>query len=554
MPDLSAGASAISFRPYQERAITEARRRVAAGVRRILIQAATGAGKTVVGAGIVQFAIKKGKRVLFLAHRRELIDQTVDKLVAAGVLNFGVIMAGKPLYNWDAPVQVASIQTLIRREFPPADIVMIDECHRAQSRSYLSVLANYPDSVVIGLTATPERLDGKGLDDIFEDMVVVEKLSALIAQGYLVEPTCYAGETADLSGIKKRLGDYDEHELGEAMDTPKLVGDIIANWQRYANHRQTVVFAVTIDHAEHIATEFMQAGISAAALSGKTPKAKRESIITDWKAGHIQVVANCMVLTEGFDYPDLSACILARPTKSLSLYLQMVGRVMRSAPGKTSAIVLDHAGCIKEHGHPNFDHEWALEGMRVRKKQSDAPDVAVCDNCSMQYQPEPKLYLADTQEQIREAYRAKAISIVQGAKKGRAMDACPGCGHAKCLLCLETFNPKPIRRDIDGIAHETIALCPTCGAQYSEDVPHLEIEAEEQKLPGTTNAILGLVGADETPIKVVVLNEYKRLINEARKTGKKRGWAWHRLSEKYDQATLRECLPRHTGEWWRQSA
>jgi len=542
----------IEFRPYQERAIHAARTAIASGVRRVLIQAATGAGKTVIGAGIVQLAIAKGRRVLFLAHRRELIDQTVDKLVAAGVLNFGVIMSGKPLHNWNAPVQVASIQTLIKRELPPADIVMIDEAHRSQSRSYLSVLANYQDAVVIGLTATPERLDGKGLDDIFDDMVVVETIPNLIKNGYLIQPICYGGKTADLSGVRTRRGDYDESQLAEAMDDPKLVGDIIANWRRYASTRQTVAFAVTVEHAEHIAAEFRAAGVSAAALSGSTPKQQREAILADWRAGHIQVVSNCMILTEGFDYPELSACILARPTQSLSLYLQMVGRILRTAHGKDSAVILDHAGCYMEHGPAHIDREWTLEGLRERKKREI--DVLECTECALQYQPEPKLFLAETQESLRESFNHRAMELLQGPIKGRGMSSCPSCGQAQCLMCMKPFKPHPVRTDIDGIAHQMFAQCPTCGARYSDDVPHIITEREESGPPTTTDDFLERIDDSEIPIKVTVLNDYKKLINEARQKGRKRGWAWYRLKEKYDESTLRECLPRHRADWWRAQA
>jgi superfamily II DNA or RNA helicase len=254
----------IQFRDYQLRAIHDARVKIGAGVRRIVLNAPTGAGKTCIAAGIVQSAIAKGKRVLFLAHRRELIEQTVNKLVDAGVLHFGVIMAGNRLNSADAPVQVASIQTLIRRELPPADLIIIDEAHRASARSYLSVIANYPSAAVLGLTATPERTDGKGLDDIFQDMIVVETVPNLIEQGFLVKPVCYVGPTADLSGVRTKRGDYDERQLATVMDKPKLVGDIIENWKRLARGKPTAVFAVNVAHADHIAAEFRAAGVSAA--------------------------------------------------------------------------------------------------------------------------------------------------------------------------------------------------------------------------------------------------------------------------------------------------
>lgn len=546
----------ITFRPYQETAIQAARTRIAKGVKRVLLNAPTGAGKTVIAAGVVQLAIAKGKKVLFLAHRRELIEQTVAKLVEGGVLNFGVIMAGNRLNNAAAPVQVASIQTLIRRELPEADLIFIDEAHRAASRSYLSVLANYPGAAVLGLSATPERLDGKGLDDIFDDMVVVETVPNLIGQGFLVRPTCYVGPTADLSGVKIKRGDYDETQLAEAMDKPKLVGDIVANWKRLAAGKRTAVFATGVEHARHITQEFSAAGVSAATVTGETPIAEREAIISDWRSGYIQVVTNVFVFVEGFDMPEMECVILARPTKSVSLYLQAVGRVMRPAVGKAGALVLDHAGCCQLHGAPHIEREWTLEGMaKKRKKDKDeaAGNLRVCEACAMAFESEPKLWLAETQPSLRPEFVKQATEILQGKAKARALDVCPGCGTATCLVCHSSFVPKLGRRDIDGIAWETLAACPSCLAHYVDDVPHLLSDPAESEIPDTTNDALVEMG-DETPLKVVVMNEYKRLINEARQKGRKRGWAWHRLKDKFGEEVVRDCLPRHRGDWWKQQA
>ncbi len=543
----------ITFRPYQEAAIHAARTRIAQGVRRILINAPTGAGKTVVAAGIVQLAVAKGKRVLFLAHRRELIEQTVAKLVDGGVLNFGVIMAGASMNNAMAPVQVASIQTLIRRELPPADIILIDEAHRAASRSYLSIIANYPGAIVLGLSATPERLDGKGLDDLFDDMVVVETVPRLIEAGFLVQPVCYVGPTADLSEVKTRRGDYDESQLAAAMDRPKLVGDIIRNWKRLAAGKPTAVFAVNVAHAEHLAAEFCAAGVSAAMVSGDTPKAQREAIIADWRAGYITVVVNVYVFVEGFDFPEMECVVLARPTQSISLYLQAAGRVMRPAPGKTSAIIIDHAGCCVLHGPPHIEREWTLEGMAKKRKDKGQADMNVCGACQMVYEPAPGLWLAETQTALAHEFTARATSILQGKARDRGMDVCPGCGNAICLVCSSPFVPKRAKRDIDGIAWESVATCPKCQAQYGDEIPHMVTDDEPAALPETTEDELVRMG-DEVPLKVAVLNEYKRLINEARQKGRKRGWAYWRLREHYDEQTLRECLPRHTGGWWKAQA
>ena len=552
MPELQS-STIIQPRGYQLSAINTSRSKIAAGIRRICLNSPTGSGKTVIAAGVVQMAVAKGKRVLFLAHRRELIEQTVDKLIAAGVLNFGVIMAGNKLLNAAAPVQVASIQTLIRRELPPANLIIIDEAHRSASRSYLNILANYPGAAVLGLTATPERMDGKGLDDIFQDMVVVETVPNLIEQGYLVKPICYVGPTGDLSGVKTKRGDYDEVQLAAAMDKPKLTGDIIANWKRLAYGKKTVAFASSVEHAKHISQEFFDAGVASAWVSGETPKAQREAVIADWRAGAITVVANCQIFTEGFDLPELECCILARPTQSVSMYLQMAGRVMRTAPGKTDALILDHAGCCVAHGSPHIHREWTLEGMAKKRKQRDQDGVLVCDACQMAFESEPALSLAETQPTLKVAFQQRAGQVLRGPKKARAVDVCPGCGSAKCPVCQSLFKAKASAVDIDGIGSIDMAACPSCRAQFEADAPTIHQDEDGNELPESTDDTL-VVMTDEVPTKVNVLNEYKRLINEAKQKGRKRGWAYWRLREQYDEETLRDCLPRHTGEWWRAQA
>jgi DNA repair protein RadD len=542
----------IQFRPYQETAIQSARDKIAGGCKRILLNSPTGSGKTIIAAGIVQRAVAKGKRVLFLAHRRELIHQTCAKLVEGGVLNFGVIMAGHRINHAAAPVQVASIQTLVRRELPPADLVMVDECHRAASRSYLSVLANYPQAAVIGLSATPERLDGKGLDDIFHDMVVVATVPDLIEMGFLVKPTCYVGATADLSGVATRRGDYDEGQLAEAMDKPRLTGDIVANWLRLAKGRPTAVFAAGVEHARHITAEFVAAGIAAATVTGETPANEREAIIADWRAGFIQVCVNVFIFVEGFDFPELECVVLARPTQSVSLYLQAVGRVMRPSPDKTQAIIIDHAGCCQMHGQPHLHREWTLEGMAKKRKDQGQALHQVCQPCGMVFEAEPNWWLEETQPNIRPAFVPAAQRLLAGSEKGRGMAHCPGCSAASCLVCGDHFEVRARQVSVDGIATVNTTVCPTCAAVYG-DVPRLLPADHDAYIPTTTDDDLVAMG-DEVPLKVVVLNDYKRLINEAKRHGRKRGWAYWRLKEKYDDGVLRDCLPRHTGQWWKEQA
>ncbi len=539
-------------RDYQLKAIQSLTVMIPTGKRRIVLLSPTGSGKTWMATMLILRSIAKGKRVLFLAHRRELIDQTCAKLVDAGVLNFGVIMAGNRLNHAAAPVQVASVQTLIRRELPDADLVIVDECHRAISRSYLSIIANYPRAIVLGLTATPERLDGKGLDELFDDMVTVATVPDLIEQGYLVKPLCYVGPTADLSGVRTRRGDYDESQLAEAMDKPQLTGDIVANWLRLAKGKPTAVFAAGVEHAKHITAEFIAAGISAATVTGDTPKAEREAIIADWRAGFIEVCVNVFVFVEGFDFPDLACVVLARPTQSVTMYLQMVGRVMRPSPNKSVSLIIDHAGCCQLHGQPHLHREWTLEGMAKKRKDDSVGLQQVCQPCGMVFEASPSLWLDEVQATLRQAFHPKARKLLMGAAKDRGMAVCPGCNAAECIVCGNHFPAKTTCTNIDGIAIVKSVHCPSCQAAYA-DVPQILPEDHEAYIPTTTSDALVAMG-DEIPIKVVVTNEYKRLINEAKRHGRKRGWAYWRLKEQFDDGILRDCLPRHTGAWWKEHA
>lgn len=386
-------AASIDLRPYQQEVIGKLRAAVAAGHRRILLVAPTGAGKTVIASALIAGASSREKRALVFAHRRELVTQTSKKVYAAG-LDHGIIQAGFPARP-DAPIQVASIQTLHARavrgsmETPPADLVVVDEAHRARAESYRQILDRYRDSVVIGLTATPVRGDGRGLGNIFDAMVECPSVAELIAMGFLVPTRVYAPSEPDLKGVRTRAGDYIEGELAERMDRSDLIGDITAHWFRLAENRKTVVFATNVKHSRHIAEEFLAAGVPAAHIDGKTPTEERDCILARLAAGDIRVVTNCMVLTEGWDCPDVSCCILARPTKQIGLYRQMVGRVLRTAPGKTDALVLDHAGSTVMHGFAEDPITWTLhedsraenKAHAARKARHGHNGVVECHEC-----------------------------------------------------------------------------------------------------------------------------------------------------------------------------
>lgn len=414
----------IPLRPYQSEAIDATRALIRAGRRKIVLSLATGGGKTVIASHLIQSAIDKSSNVLFLAHRRELISQAHHKMVANGIPadRIGIIMADTPApsrkdlpysdvnlsalmsqpkgehcealwnafarYRPTAPVQIASVQTLIRRP-PPADIkvIIIDECHLSLANSYTSLVAKYPDAIVIGLTATPERADGKGLGELYEELVVIaspRKLMREIDQGtgltYLCTPDIWTVPVIpDLTRIKKKGSDFDEDDLADAFDRGDLIGNMIEHWRAYADGLRTVAFAVNVKHSRHIAEMFNAAGIPAAHLDGNTPEQERRDILARLSYGDLRVVANCNVLCEGWDDPNVDCAILARATESRTLHIQQVGRILRNRPGKR-AIILDHCGNVVRKGAPHADYEYSLQGKKKRKT-IDVPSAKVCLKC-----------------------------------------------------------------------------------------------------------------------------------------------------------------------------
>jgi superfamily II DNA or RNA helicase len=336
----------IDLRPYQVDVIGRVIAAIEMGKRSILIVSPIGSGKTVIASHIVNTAVEQRQRVLFFSHRREITKQTLEKLFALGI-DAGVIQAGWPPRPGQA-VQVASIQTLTARgQLPLADLVVVDEGHHSMAETYRKVIVKYPSAVILGLTATPTRRDGRGLGNIFEVLIECPQVLELIDLGFLVGTTVYApADKIDLDGLHTRCGDYIETELAERMNTAKLVGDIVVHWFRHAGRRKTVVFTVNVAHSRHLCDEFQKAGVRAAHLDGGTPKEERDGILAKLARGEFEVVTNCGVLTEGVDIPDVSCIVLARPTQSMALFRQMVGRGLRPAHGKTDCVVLDHAGGV----------------------------------------------------------------------------------------------------------------------------------------------------------------------------------------------------------------
>lgn len=356
--------------------------------RRVLYTLPTGAGKTVVAVILVRRALTEGKRVLFVAHRRELIDQAVERLRAAGLApqRIGVIMGKDARTRPDAPVQVASVQTLSRREKPAADLVIIDEAHRAAADTYKRIRSFYPRAWELGLTATPFRGNGAGLEEHFDELVIGAKASELIAYGFLSEPrtfTAPAEHLPDVSRVRRSGGDYNIADLGRVTNRRELVAPIVATWLERSKDRPTVVFAVDVDHAKRICAEFIAAGVNAEHIDNETSIDERAAILNRLRAQETKVVTNCQILTEGWDFPDLGCIVCARPTRSEVLWLQMTGRIMR--PGHAHPhnadrpVILDHAGNALLFGLPQWDREVSLHSRKSSRRGHDP--AKRCPSC-----------------------------------------------------------------------------------------------------------------------------------------------------------------------------
>lgn len=348
----------LKLRDYQEDAIRALFDAWYGGMRRPALVLPTGAGKTVIFAELIrQWRERTGTRATVLAHRDELVDQAIGKIQnAAPGLRVGKVKASdNDIY---ADVVVASVQTLAREgrrrtmvaaqdSAGPIGLIVTDECHHAAARSYQDIYASFPRSSHAGFTATLERGDGIGLGDTWEDVVFSRSILWMIKRQYLVQPRGYNEDLSglDLGTVKRSRGDYQANDLGEAMEEAGLSDALPKVWRQYADGRPTIVFTPTVATAESVAQSFeLGHGIRAGVVSAATPRMERVRIFEEFRTGKIKILVNCMVLTEGFDAPWASCAIIARPTQSRPLYVQMVGRVLRPWHDKTDAIVINVNG------------------------------------------------------------------------------------------------------------------------------------------------------------------------------------------------------------------
>lgn len=371
----------IPLRPYQERGVQRLREHVLAGRKRVILYGPCASGKTVWAGHITLSAHANfGAKVLFLAHRIELIDQTVAKFKEFGLERIGVIRADDSRVDMLAPIQVASVWTLARRPELALhfDIIFIDECHLALSESFRKVIALYPNATLIGLTATPTRLDGKPLKDLFDAIEPAATYSDLIRDGFVRAPRILCPTVqADLAGVHTRAGDFVTSELEEVMGKNNLLGEIVKEWLAHAGGRRTVCFAVSVAHSKSIVERFLKAGVPAAHIDAETSIEDRRDVLGRLEKGELRIVSNVDILTAGWNQPCVKVMIDARPTKSLVRYLQSCGRPLRVF-GDEVPLILDHACNVDRHNFPHMDRQWDLEsGCKPVKEKKPS----VCIKC-----------------------------------------------------------------------------------------------------------------------------------------------------------------------------
>lgn len=455
------GTVSVVLRPYQSTLVAGIRSAYAHGYRAPLVCLSTGGGKTTIFAYVTHSAAAKGRCVYLLAHRAELVKQIAMTLARFGcphrIVAPGPIVRQCQVAQFKAlgrsfvgsgRVYVCSAQTLVKRldQMPDKpDVIVIDEAHHLTLDStWGRCVQTFPDAKLLPVTATPIRLDGKGLGlgagGFADTMIQGPTMRELIEQGFLSPYRIFAPPNAlDLSAVRTRAGDYAKEQLAGAMDKPTITGDAVQHYHRLAAGKRAVAFCVSVEHARHVADEFRQSGVPAEFLDGTLDPTERQRIIERFEAGQTVVLSSCDIVSEGFDLPAIEVAILLRPTQSLALYLQQVGRALRVFPGKAEAIILDHVGAVATHGLPDEEREWSLDGVQRRKRAANDNEpgvdrVMTCGKCFTIHLPAPscptcghvyperarKIEQADGELQELQAEQLEALRRQKRALQGKA--------------------------------------------------------------------------------------------------------------------------------------
>jgi len=411
----------MTLREYQDKLYNDLRGCFSRRVKNPLVVSPTGSGKTVLFSYMANKLMLAGNSAIILVHRRELVTQTSSTLKAFSIPH-GIIQAGispDPIQL----IQVAMVQTVARRlsSIKKPRIIIADEAHHFAAGTYGKIMQAFPDVHLVGFTATPERLDGKGLSDFFSEIVMGPSVGWLMENGFLSRARYFAPPVvADMRGVHRRGGDFAQDETAAAMDKRTVTGDAVKHYVTLGKSMPAIAFCVTIDHAKHVADQFNESGIPAATIHSKLSPDERKKVVRDLSTGAINVMTSCDIVSEGFDLPVVGVAILLRPTTSLGLHLQQIGRILRPYEGKETSVVLDHVGNLLRHGLAEDERKWSLEGRDKKAGKSESLNMLQCDQCFC-------LYSSRSRE-------------------------CPECGRVKPA-------PEPVGlQQVDGMLEEIIAM------------------------------------------------------------------------------------------------
>lgn len=466
----------MQLRPYQQNALDLIRQSFRDKKTNVLVCSPTGSGKGVMLSSVINSAAAKGSKVLFLVHRTEILYQVSDYMDHYEIRH-GIIKAGEvhdPRHN----VDLASVQTMIRRiehkDFGSYDMIVVDEAHHSTAATYVEIIAKYAPKLLLGFTATPCRSSGMGLGTMYNQLIVVATMQDLVDQGFLVPIRYFAPFEPDLKGVKITAGDYNLKQLNMTMMQGAITANIVDKWKELAENRQTICFTTTVAHSVAVCEKFRAENVSAEHVDGCTDPEERKDILKRYSRGEFKILCNCAVFTEGVDIPSITCVLMARPTKSIVMYLQCVGRGMRLAEGKKDCILLDMAGVYWEHGPITEITNWTLSG------------------------------------------KTKAASAKNEERKER------NSRPIHCLHCQHVYTGQ--------------LKCPHCGTipmkeRYGQDVEEIDAVLGEIVYKGSTGKEKG---KKERPATMEEKQSwFSQLIQHGRYKGYKEGWASNQYREKF---------------------
>ena len=501
----------VKLRSYQQDFIDAVRNEFKGGYKHVVGVAPCGAGKTIMTGWIIREALAKNNRSIFFVHRKELIEQTAKTFYNLGI-PFGIISADAP-QMLSQPVQIASVQTLARRVIDRNGqlnrgfidalnprFLICDECHHILANTYKKVLDAFPDAFLLGVTATPQRMGGVTLADAFDSMVESLPVNELIKRGNLTPFQYFAPESnIDLSGVRTVHGDFDNHALEEVMGARAVVGNIVDNYRELAPGKSAICYCVNVHHSQTVAAAFNNAGIPAAHCDGETPALVRSEIVNDFRRGNVKVLCNAELFGEGFDVPGCQAVLLARPTQSLTLFIQQSMRALRpdpNDPGKV-AVIIDHVENYRRHGMPNDERDWTLIPGSKRKIR--------CPQCKRLIAP--------------------AIKIENGERK----KVCPECDYEFEIGAAPNLGTRQARTQEGELAEVNV----------NYDVRPDRANTTVKKKPTTVEEFLIIAKQKKRKPAwaayqaVEFAKTYDEYCHIAKTVGYKPGWAWYQWKERH---------------------